>query len=282
MSLTQNLANKATTNNSDEIDLGKLFGILIDSRWSIIVTTLLFTIAGIAYALLATPIYKADALIQVEQKNTGMPALGGDMAELFSSESTATTEIEIIKSRMVLGETVDKLNLTVVAIPNYLPVIGKGLARLSGESASINISRFTLPEYAQQNGYVLTVTNSEKGQYTLANSDGREVLQGRVGELVEKNGISLFVTDIHAKDEATFTLSKISRLDAIQNLQRGLSISERGKQTGILQLSMTGENRSEIKDILNDISQNYFCKTLNETQRKQKKFSVFKKTPTRN
>ncbi len=58
---------------------------------------------------------------------------------------------------------------------------------------------------------------------------------------------------------------------SIQKLQRDLSISERGKQTGILQLSMTGENRSEIKDILNDISQNYFCKMLNETQQKQKK-----------
>ncbi|WP_318506414.1 polysaccharide biosynthesis tyrosine autokinase [Photobacterium leiognathi] len=277
MSLTQNLANKATPNTSDEIDLGKLFGILIDSRWSIIVTTLLFTIAGIAYALLATPIYKADALIQVEQKSTGMPALGGDMAELFSSESTATTEIEIIKSRMVLGETVDKLNLTVMATPNYMPVIGKGLARLSGESASINISRFTLPEYAQQNGYVLTVTNSEKGQYTLANSEGREVLQGRVGELVEQNGISLFVTDIHAKDEATFTLSKISRLDAIQNLQRGLSISERGKQTGILQLSMTGENRSEIKNILNDISQNYFLQNVERNSAEAEKSLVFLK-----
>ncbi|KPA54197.1 tyrosine protein kinase [Photobacterium leiognathi subsp. mandapamensis] len=277
MSLTQNLANKATPNTSDEIDLGKLFGILVDSRWSIIVTTLLFTFIGIAYALLATPVYKADALIQVEQKSTGMPALGGDMAELFSSESTATTEIEIIKSRMVLGETVDKLNLSVVATPNYIPVIGKGLARLSGESASIAISRFILPEHMQTNGYVLTVTNSEKGKYTLANSEGREILQGRVGELVEQNGISLFVTDIHAKDEATFTLSKISRLDAIQNLQRDLSISERGKQTGILQLSMTGKNRSEIKDILNDISQNYFLQNVERNSAEAEKSLVFLK-----
>lgn len=68
MSLAQNLTNKATPNNSDEIDLGKLFGILVDNRWNIIVITLLFTFIGITYALLATPIYKADALIQVEQK----------------------------------------------------------------------------------------------------------------------------------------------------------------------------------------------------------------------
>lgn len=277
MSLSQNLTNKATPNNSDEIDLGKLFGILVDSRWNIIVITLLFTFIGITYALLATPIYKADALIQVEQKSTGMPALGGDMADLFSSESTATTEIEIIKSRMVLGETVDKLNLTIVATPNYMPVIGKGLARLTGDGESIAVSRFLLPDSAQQNGYVLTVTNSKDGDYTLANADGREVLKGQVGKLAENKGISLLVTDVNAKNDATFTLSKISRLDAIQGLQRDLSVSERGKQTGILLLSMTGENRTKIKEILNDISQNYFLQNVERNSAEAEKSLVFLK-----
>ncbi|PQJ66348.1 polysaccharide biosynthesis tyrosine autokinase [Photobacterium angustum] len=277
MSLAQNLTNKATPNNSDEIDLGKLFGILVDNRWNIIVITLLFTFIGIIYALLATPIYKADALIQVEQKSTGMPALGGDMADLFSSESTATTEIEIIKSRMVLGETVDKLNLTIVATPNYMPVIGKGLARLTGDSESIAVSRFLLPDSAQQNGYVLTVTNSKDGDYTLANADGREVLKGQVGKLAENKGISILVTDVNAKNDATFTLSKISRLDAIQGLQLDLSVSERGKQTGILQLSMTGENRTKIKEILNDISQNYFLQNVERNSAEAEKSLVFLK-----
>lgn len=277
MSLAQNLTNKATPNNSDEIDLGKLFGILVDNRWNIIVLTLLFTFIGITYALIATPIYKADALIQVEQKSTGMPALGGDMADLFSSESTATTEIEIIKSRMVLGETVDKLNLTIVATPNYMPVIGKGLARLTGDSESIAISRFLLPDSALQSGYVLTVTNSKDGDYMLANADGREVLKGQVGKLAENKGISLLVTDVNAKNDATFTLSKISRLDAIQSLQRDLSVSERGKQTGILQLSMTGENRTKIKEILNDISQNYFLQNVERNSAEAEKSLVFLK-----
>ncbi|PSV37982.1 tyrosine-protein kinase [Photobacterium sp. GB-27] len=277
MSLAQNLTNKATPNQSDEIDLGKLFGILVDNRWNIIVITFFFTFIGIAYALLATPIYKADALIQVEQKSTGMPALGGDMADLFSSESTATTEIEIIKSRMVLGETVDKLNLTIVATPNYMPVIGKGLARLTGDSESIAISRFLLPDSALQSGYVLTVTSSKDGDYTLANADGREVLKGQVGKLAENKGISLLVTDLSAKNDATFTLSKISRLDAIQGLQRGLSVSERGKQTGILQLSMTGENRTKIKEILDDISQNYFLQNVERNSAEAEKSLVFLK-----
>ena len=108
----------------DEIDLGKLFGILIDAKWFIVGITLLFATIGIAVALLSTPIYKADALIQIEQKSSGgISAMVGDMGDLFAAESSATTEIEIIKSRMILGDTVDKFNLTTIATPEYLSLI---------------------------------------------------------------------------------------------------------------------------------------------------------------
>ncbi|MBJ6881737.1 tyrosine-protein kinase, partial [Vibrio cholerae] len=74
--------------------------------------------------------------------------VGGDMGELFSSDSTATTEIEIIKSRMILGDTVEKFNLTTLVTPDYFPVIGKGIARLSGRVNQLQVSRFELPDFA--------------------------------------------------------------------------------------------------------------------------------------
>lgn len=52
----------------DEIDLGRLFGLLLDHKWWIIGITAVFAVAGVAYALLATPVYRADALVQVEKK----------------------------------------------------------------------------------------------------------------------------------------------------------------------------------------------------------------------
>ncbi|MCQ1060020.1 polysaccharide biosynthesis tyrosine autokinase [Photobacterium sp. ZSDE20] len=253
--------NTQIKSDSDEIDLGKLFGILLDSRWSIIAITFVFAILGTAYALLATPIYKADALLQVEQKSSGMPALG-EMGELFASESSATTEVEIIKSRMILGQTVDKLNLTTTAMPNYLPVIGKGLARIQGTQNSIAVSRFEIPSYIDAPVFTLTVTDGEKGSFELSDNNERTVLNGNVGELVQQGDFSLFVTDLSAESGDSFTLAKRSRLDAIQSLQQNLSVSERGKQTGILQLSLEGENRANIEKILNDISQNYFLQNV--------------------
>jgi len=259
MSVTQNVPVKQKDSNG--IDLGMLFGILLDNRWIIIAITFIFAILGVTHALLATPVYKADALIQVETKSTGMPALG-DMGELFTSESSSSTEIEIIKSRMILGNTVDKLNLTIVASPNYLPVIGKGLARIQGKQQSMTISRFEVPDYVTTPVFTLIVMDREAGTFELVDSEERSILSGRVGELAQQGGYRLFVTEMVAEDGAIFTVVKRSRLDVIQWLQGGLVVTERGSQSGILQLSFIGENRNEIEEILNDISQNYFLQNV--------------------
>lgn len=265
-------------NSSDEIDLGKLLGILIDAKWLILVTTILFAAGGVAVALLSTPIYKADALIQIEQKSSGgISSLVGDMGELFSQESSATTEIEIIKSRMILGGTVDKFNLTTVAEPIYFPVMGKGLARLAGEVNQIEVSRYEVPAYAQGMKHTLVVLDAEKKTYQLIRGDDEVVLQGVAGESAKNDGYELFVSELRAHTGQEFSLAQRSRLEAIEWLKRNLAISERGKQTGILQLSFEGENRKQISAILNQISQTYFLQNVERNSAEAEKSLAFLK-----
>ena len=109
---------------NDEIDLQKLFGLLIDKKHWIAAATVVSTLA-VLYALLATPIYKADVLLQVEPKSSGASALLSESMDLFDDQkSNSQTEIELIKSRMILGQTVDEFNLTLIQ-PNYIPFVGK-------------------------------------------------------------------------------------------------------------------------------------------------------------
>ena len=264
-------------NNADVIDLGKLLGLLLDSKWLILVVTTFFTVIGIAYALLATPIYKADALMQVETKSSGMSALVGDMGDMFSSESSATTELEIIKSRMILGKTVDKLNLTIQVSPIYLPIIGKGLARLQGEAVEIEVTRFDEPESVEKTQTVLVVDNNEQGRFTLYNSEDIKILSGVVGETIYENGYRLFVQKLNAKEGSRISISKRSKLDAIQWLQQNLSVSERGKQTGIIGLSFNGEDKHMIQNILNNVSQNYFLQNVERDSAEAQKSLEFLK-----
>ncbi len=275
-SSTRNQSNKQAVskfNETDEIDLGKLFGIMLDSVWSIISVTFIFAVLGVAYALLATPVYKADALIQVEQKSGGMSALVGDMGDLFSSESSSSTEVEIIKSRMVLSKTVDKLNLTTLARPKYIPIIGKGFARITGKQNNIVISRFETPDYSLS--FDLIYDDIKKGKYTLLNGEGLIVLSGTIGVLAKSGDYRLFVQKLEGKKGDVFTIIKRTQLDSIQWLQENLTVSERGKQTGILQLSFNGESKALIGNILNDISQNYFLQNVDRNSAEAKKSLAF-------
>lgn len=271
-----NQTNSSKNNpQNDVIDLGQLLGILIDSRWLIIGVTTFFAIVGIVYALLATPIYKADALLQVEQKGTGVSSLIGDMGDMFSSESSASTEIEIIKSRMILSQTVDKFNLTTLVSENYLPIIGKGLARLQGVQSKLQVGRFELPTYSEITSFTLIVDNGDAGSYSLYDDEENKILSGVVGKLAEQNDYRLFVQQLDANTGATFSLGKRSKLDAMQWLQENLAISERGKNTGILALSFSGEDKQLIGSILNDISQNYFLQNVQRSSAEAEKSLQF-------
>ncbi len=200
-----------------------------------------------------------------------------DIGELFASESSATTEIEIIKSRMMLGDTVDKFNLTAVVEPQYFPIVGKGLARLSGERNLLSINRFTVPQLFLEQPYASVVVNAEAKTYQLV-SDDRVIMEGKAGESAEKNGYELFVTDVESTDGFEFAVVKRSELDAIEWIEQNLSVSERGKQTGILELSFTGENREQISSLLNDISQNYFLQNVERNSAEAEKSLQFLKS----
>ncbi|MBE8564359.1 polysaccharide biosynthesis tyrosine autokinase [Vibrio sp. OPT20] len=262
--------------NTDEIDLGKLLGILLNAKWLIILTTFAFVTFGIAFAVLSTPIYKADALMQIEEKSSGgISSMVGDMGELFSQESSATTEIEIIKSRMILGETVDKFNLTTMTSPNYAPIVGKGFARLTGDINHIVVSRFELPSYVGDYGHAIQILDAEQGTYQLVRDDDRVILRGKVGELATADDYSLFVAGFESHNGFEFSIAKQSRLEAIEWLKQSLSLSEQGKQTGILKLSFEGENKQQISEILNHISRIYFLQNVKRNSAEAEKSLSF-------
>lgn len=280
MSVSQNIQNTNTA-KVDDIDFGKLFGSIIDARWFIIGVTLVFTLVGLSYALLATPVYKADSLIQVEQKQTGgISALVGNMGEVFAQDSSSSAEISIISSRMVLGKTVDELGLTTLVQPDYLPYVGAGLARLLGQQISAQVSVFELPQNAEIGAATVKVTGVDakqpnKGRYQLLNSDGELILTGKTDVLATAEGYRLLITDFNAKAGDSFTLVKRSRFAAIQWLQANLAISEVGKQTGILRLTFTGTNQAEIKSVLNNISNNYLLQNVDRNAAEAEKSLAF-------
>ncbi|HBS0404663.1 TPA: polysaccharide biosynthesis tyrosine autokinase [Klebsiella pneumoniae] len=252
--------NKPATPDSDEMDLGRLFGELIDHRKLIIAVTTGFTVLAVLYALLATPIYQADALVQVEQKQ-GNAILSSLSQMLPNSQPQSAPEIALLQSRMVLGKTVDDLNLQAQVKQKSFPLIGRGMARIMGDKpGNISVSRLYLPSEDDDSTPKITITVIDKKNYLVEGADFS--INGTVGTLLTEHGISLLVNSIDANPGDKFTVSQLTRLKAITDLQEVFNVADQGKDSGMLGLTLTGDNPELITRILDTISQNYLAQNI--------------------
>ncbi|MER0515808.1 polysaccharide biosynthesis tyrosine autokinase [Providencia stuartii] len=239
---------KTSSAASDEIDLLALFKILKSSYLKIGFFTLFFIVIGAAYSFLATPIYQANATLQYDKMSqVSLLDQMSDVMPFANSNSQADSEIEVIKSRMVLGKTVADLNLdTQVAPAGFFD-------RLWGDKASVAISLYSLPEHLI--GEPAIVTYLGENRYALHIDN--QTVEGKVGELLKQDEISLLVSSINAEVGQEFTLSKNARYSTIENLRKTLAIAEVGKGTGIISMEIKGSDKAENVQILNSIIQNY-------------------------
>lgn len=253
------LSNKPANPDADEIDLGRLIGELLDHRKLIITVTAIFTSLAILYALFATPIYQADSLVQIEQKQGN--ALINNLSQMLpNSQPESSPEIVLLQSRMILGKTVDDLNLQAVVQQDFFPVFGRGWARLTGQiPGEAKIERLYV---AKQAGKVpeLTLTALGNNRFTLTGGDYQ--LEGQVGQLLESKGLSLLVTELSAEAGTSFTVNYLSRLDAINSLLQNFSAADKGKDTGMLNLSLTGDNPDLVQKTLSSITDNYLSQNI--------------------
>ncbi|RIU67211.1 polysaccharide biosynthesis tyrosine autokinase [Klebsiella pneumoniae] len=253
------LKNKPENKDADEIDLSRLYGELIDHRKLIISVTAFFTLIALVYSLFSTPIYQADSLIQVEQKQAN--AILSNLSQMLpDSQTQSAPEITLLQSRMILGKTVDDLNLQAKIKQNYFPILGRGFSRLSGDKPGIiNVSRLYLPK-TDDDIPELTLTVIDANKFTIQ-TDSFEA-EVKVGELFEKNNVSIKVDEIQAKPGTSFTVEYLSKLKAINDLRDVLTVSDQGKDTGMLTLSLTGDDPVQIRKILDSISNNYLMQNI--------------------
>lgn len=263
---------KTNTKEADEIDLGRIIGELIDHRKLIISITALFTLIALIYAIFSTPIYQADALVQVEQKQAN--AILSNLSQMLpDSQPQSAPEIALLQSRMILGKTVDDLNLQIRVQEDYFPLFGRGWARISGEKESeIKISSLYIPKKDGDIPEVNLIVADEK-HYIIETDDFK--FKGTVGDLVEEKGITIKVDSISAQPGTSFTVSYVSKLKAISDIQDQLTVADQGKDTGILILSLIGDNPKLTESIIDSITSNYLAQNISRQAAQDEKSLEF-------
>lgn len=267
--------------DNEEIDLLGLFGTLIDHKWLIAAVTGAFMLTGAAYAVLATPVYQANALLQVEAKKNDLLGFS-DIGGMLGKESPSATEIELIQSRYVIGKTVDNLKLDIVVQPLYFPVVGEFLARrfqktnpgaiaepllgldsFAWGGESLKIFKLDLPD--GQLGKKLTLTVGENAHFTLVDEDDQVLAAGEAGQLIEQNGVAFQIEELRAKPGTRFRVIRNARLTSILDYQENLDVVERGKESGMIGLALESTDPDQAINILNQIAAIYVRQNVERT-----------------
>jgi len=282
----------ATQQPEDELDLIKYLDVLLKNRWLIASIAGVLITLGVVYAFLARPVYEADILVQVEDSPTDAKSLLGDVSSLFDVKTQATAEIEILRSRMVVGKAVENLRLYIEAKPRYFPFFGGWIARrakglsepglfgLGGyawASESINVPVLEVP--SELEGEILTLTALEGGRYQIDQRSFDKPIEGAIGKLEESDqsvgAIRVLVQTIKAKPGTKFNLTRYSKLKTVEDLQDQLKIAERGKQSGVIGATLEGNDPRLTSSILNEIGEEYISQNIRRKSEEAEKSLTF-------
>jgi tyrosine-protein kinase Etk/Wzc len=271
-------------NGDDEIDLRELFYTLWDHRILIAIVTASVTALGLAYAVLATPIYESNILVQVEDSSGGSlgKSMLGDASAMFDVKTDAAAEMEILKSRMIASKPVDELGLNIDAEPRYFPLIGHGIASLRDELGTpglfgmggwawgadrIQIGQLHLPH--SRIGKVFTLTALGAGAYELQDPLSAQRFKGQVGQVLPlafndspTGAHAILVRELLGNAGTQYRISASSRLAQIKSLQTQLAIKEQGKGSGVISVGLQGDNPQLVAKILNSVGHEYLRQNI--------------------
>ncbi|MEZ0604582.1 polysaccharide biosynthesis tyrosine autokinase [Paraburkholderia sp. IW21] len=248
-------------------------------------------LAAVIYTKVATPIYSADALLQVDPQNNTAGSQNQSTPSLVPSVGPMRTdaEIEIIKSRAVVEPVVEQFKLNFSTAAKTVPVLGKissffaqpghplgtafGLDSYAWGGEQFEVESITVPKSLEEARLTLHALGS--GHYELTDASGRQILSGVAGQEASGNGVKLFVKTLVARPGTEFYVTRFNQLDAVAALSSGLQVVEKGRDTGVVQLSYMGANPHAITAITNAVAASYLAQRTERAQEEASRMLSF-------
>ncbi|WP_411687232.1 polysaccharide biosynthesis tyrosine autokinase [Acinetobacter indicus] len=255
------------TNTEDTIDLKELFFSLI-AQWKLIALCVILSLVCALLYLRTTPdTYQVDALVQVEENKGASAALLGDLSDMIEQKSPAQAEIEILKSRLVLGTVIDRLNLNIrihgtedsfwsrlLNKHEYDSEYSAQSVLFKDNQKSFDVRSFEIPDYYRDKSLLLRFS---QGKFSLTDEETEQVVfsapLNQTSQLQSEYG--LWKVGIYSQDsfDSTYLIQKQSLPAAVRSLLADYSVAEKGKMTGVLGLNYQGTDKQHITQVLNAI-----------------------------
>jgi len=244
----------------EEMSLGEWLSNLWEGRYTILGVALLVMATAAFYLWVVTPIYQIEAILQVEEKKTSnIDRALAELDSLFSGGTQAQTEIQILKSGMVLGRTIESLGMDISAQPVLFPLIGRALVRRSPDRPWVEVESLLLPDHLRGKRFTLTVL--EDGSLRWDSPGGLPLATGKPGQqlvaTLNEDTLKLRINAFKAKPGQRFILVRQPLQTAIAALRESMTVAEKGKQTGVLGLTYKHASPARGAQVLNEILQQY-------------------------
>ncbi|WP_218954799.1 MULTISPECIES: polysaccharide biosynthesis tyrosine autokinase [unclassified Acinetobacter] len=255
------------TNTEDTIDLKELFFSLI-AQWKLIALCVILSLVCALLYLRTTPdTYAVNALVQVEENKGASAALLGDLSNMIDQKQPAQAEIEILKSRLVLGTVIQNLHLDLkisgtensftdrlFSPHEYATEYKNKSVVFKDNEKSFEIRQFDIPaQYRDKN---LSVQFQEN-KFSLIDLQTEQTIL--TAPLNQKSSLrtaeGLWEISIYSKDQFKddYLIQKQSLPAAVDSILANYSVAEKGKMTGVLGLNYQGQDKEHITKVLNAI-----------------------------
>lgn len=280
----------ARGSDEDEV-MRNLVRMVVDQIWWVIGILAVLLAASVFYAQSATRIYSADALLQIDpsQQGSASAAAIGSLSLAGSNMVRTDAEIEIIKSRSVVEPVVEQFKLNFNAGAKTVPYLSRishwfahpgrpmpawfGMRSYAWGGEQFAVDSISVPKALE--GVQLTLRARGEGRYELLDPAGQVLLTGNAGTPAQGNGVTINVTQLVARPDTEFFVTRANQLDAVMGLAGGLQVMERGHDTGIVQLSFMGTDPKAITEITNAVAQSYLAQRTTRAQEEASKMLDF-------
>lgn len=249
----------------EEFNLGEWLANLWEGRLTILSSFLLFLALGVFMIWKSVPVYQIDAMLTIQGKRvTSADPAFARMEGLFEAPADAQTEIEILKSNLVIGQAVNSLGLAVSASPRLTPIIGSALARSNPAAPRIEVQTFEVPNHLQ--GKPFTLIAKGGGVFSMASPTGDPLGDGKVGQLlsvpVDRGLAKVQIANLSGKPGQAFTVVRQPIQAAIDAVRLNFDAYEKSKGTNVLGLLFKSTSPAKGTRILSEIVHQYILHKL--------------------
>lgn len=285
--------NQNSKTNEDSIDLKELFFSLI-AQWKIIACCVILSlICALLYLRITPDTYAVDAMVQVEDsKGAASAALLGDLSKVnggLGQKSPTDAEIEILKSRMVLGQVIHNLNLDIKVKDNQSRLTGQLFTQskskieyhhdavvYSKKDNRLLIQQLNVPEYYLDKALVLNFKDTNR--FNLIYND-QIVFSGVLKQKnilnTDKGAWQVQINTQGNLKEQSYTITKLSLLTAVNQFNTIYNVAEKGKMTGVIGLSYLGQDPEHITQVLNNVLNVYHQQNIERKSLESKQTLAF-------